>query len=334
MFKKRPTFFRYLPLSPDDRPWGIFVTTAGHARSHPESAGYPPDKHPSAYHFEWEHGRILNEFQILHIVRGQGLFESATHGEVKIKGGEALLLFPGEWHRYKPNPKTGWDECWIGLDGAIPRQLVEKKIFRAATPVFTPEDDGAALQELYLQAIEALELEPPGYPQILAGLAYQMLTLLHAFARGTGKKTTQNDLIARLLKIAINDHLAEKIDWSEAAKSLGVSYSTMRHAFRKHTGLSPHQYQIQQRLNKARLLMNTTEDSLKTIAQAVGFDCPFHFAHLFKRKIGRSPGDWRMAARGGNWVEKNGPKNTRRRSSQTKGKLPSRSDAVSAGTTI
>jgi AraC-like DNA-binding protein len=313
MFKKRPSFFRYLPISPDDRPWGLFVTTAGQSRSHPESAGYPPDKHPSAYHFDWAKGRILDEFQIVHIVRGQGIFESATHGKVKIKGGEALLLFPGEWHRYKPNPQTGWDECWIGFDGSIPRQLLDKKTFRPAAPVFTPDDHGNALQELYLRAIETLEHEPAGHPQILAGIAYQMLALLHALSRSSGKKTTQNDLTVRLLKIAITDHLAEKIDWNEAAKSLGVSYSTMRHVFRKHTGLSPHQYQIQQRLNKARLLLNSTDDSLKTIALSVGFECPFHFAHLFKRKTGRSPGDWRTAVRGGNWIEKTTPQKPRPR---------------------
>ena len=140
-----------------------------------------------------------------------------------------------------------------------------------------------------------------------------MLAILHALSRSSGTKTTQNDLTVRLLKIAITDHLAEKIDWNEAAKSLGVSYSTMRHVFRKHTGLSPHQYQIQQRLNKARLLLNTTEGSLKTIAQSVGFECPFHFAHLFKRKTGRSPGDWRVAVRGGNWIEKTSLKKPRKK---------------------
>jgi AraC-like DNA-binding protein len=313
MFNKRPSFFRYLPLSPDDRQWGLYITTVGHSRSHPESSGYPPDKHPSAYHFEWHQGRILDDFQMVHIVSGEGVFESASHGKSHIKEGTTLLLFPGEWHRYKPNPKTGWDECWIGFDGSIPRDLLNNNIFRPSSPVFTPEDGGSALRELYMRAITTLEHEPAAYPQILAGFAYQMLTHLHALARCAGKKTTQNELIVRLLKIAINDHLAEKIDWNETAQTLGVSYSTMRHAFRMHTGLSPHQYQIQQRLNKARLLMNSTDSSLKIIAQAVGFECPFHFAHLFKRKTGRSPGDWRLSARGGNWIEQTSLKKTKRR---------------------
>lgn len=78
--------------------------------------------------------------------------------------------------------------------------------------MFKPEDHGNALQELYQRAIETLEHEPAGYPQILAGFAYQMLAILHALSRSSGTKTTQNDLTVRLLKIAITDHLAEKID--------------------------------------------------------------------------------------------------------------------------
>lgn len=307
IFNERPAFFRYLAAAPADRHWGMAITTAGHSRSHPESSGYPPEKHPSAYHFEWRKGRILDEFQIVHIVRGGGFFESAAHGAAKIRGGEAILLFPGEWHRYKPDPETGWDECWIGFDGQVPRQLAKNKTFRPSSPVFAPEDGGSSLRELYFRAIEILEREPPAYPQLLSGIAYQMLSQLHSVARGSGRKAIQNDLAVRRLKAGIEERLAEKIDWNALARGLGMGYSSMRHLFRRHAGISPHQYQIQLRLNKARLLLNTTEDSLKVVAQAVGFECPYHFAHLFKRKTGRSPGDWRRAARGGERGEKADP---------------------------
>jgi hypothetical protein len=25
------------------------------------------------------------------------------------------MLFPGEWHRYSPDPATGWDEHWVAF---------------------------------------------------------------------------------------------------------------------------------------------------------------------------------------------------------------------------
>jgi len=30
-----------------------------------------------------------------------------------------MLLFPGEWHRYRPRRAVGWDECWISFRGPI-----------------------------------------------------------------------------------------------------------------------------------------------------------------------------------------------------------------------
>jgi transcriptional regulator GlxA family with amidase domain len=79
----------------------------------------------------------------------------------------------------------------------------------------------------------------------------------------------------------------------------------MRHAFRQHTGLSPHQYQLQLRLNRAKSLLRGTGDSVKEIADQIGFDCPFHFSHLFKSKTGLSPSIWRNdAQRGRQDVEK------------------------------
>jgi transcriptional regulator GlxA family with amidase domain len=85
------------------------------------------------------------------------------------------------------------------------------------------------------------------------------------------------------------------------ARELRVSYSSLRHAFQQHTGFSPYQYQLQLRLDKAKSLLNSTPQSVKEIATQVGFDCPYHFSTLFKRKTGRSPVAWRCDVRGGDF---------------------------------
>lgn len=304
MSEQLGTFFRYLANSSGDRRWGLYVPTAGYSWTPPHSPSYPLKKHPSAYHFDWEQGRILDEFQLIYIIRGDGWFESAAHGRMKIRAGDTFLLFPGVWHRYAPNPETGWDEYWIGFDGQVPRQLFKEMTFHPARPVFSP-GLGAEWHDLFTRAIEVLEIESPGHQQIMAGVTYQMLTRLHAMERGETKNTPKNDSIVRKAKYLIIERIADKIAWQDLARELGVSYSSMRHVFRHYTGISPHQYQLQLRLNKARCLLNDTSDSVKSIASAVGFECPYHFSHLFKRKIGRSPEEWRHNIRGGGWVDRN-----------------------------
>lgn len=292
------TFFRYLPISPDDRAWGLFVPTAGYSWTPAHSPDYPLESHPSAYHFQWQQGRILQEFQLLYIIRGAGIFESATTGPLPIKAGDVFLLFPGVWHRYAPDPETGWDEYWIGFDGDVPRRLVRKSTISPKSPVFSP-GLGRSWHELFTRAIEVLELETAGYHQILAGLTFEMLTRLHAQDRVEKLGNTRDNAVVRKAKYLIMERLKEKIDWEELARDLHVSYSSLRHAFQQHTGFSPYQYQLQLRLNKAKILLNSTPQSVKEIARQIGFDCPYHFSNLFKRKTALSPLAWRHDARGG-----------------------------------
>jgi AraC-like DNA-binding protein len=292
------TFFRYLPISPDDKAWGLFVPTAGYSWTPAHSPNYPLKQHPSAYHFQWQKGRILQEFQLLYIIRGNGVFESAATGTLPIKAGDAFLVFPGEWHRYAPDHESGWDEYWIGFDGDVPRRLLQQNIISQKSPMFSPGLDGS-WHELFTRAIESLEFEAVGYHQILAGITFEMLARLHAQGRVEKLGAGHDNAMVRKTKYLILERLKEKIDWDELARDLNVSYSSLRHAFQHHTGFSPYQYQLQLRLNKAKSLLNTTPQSVKEIAGQIGFDCPFHFSTLFKRKTGLSPLAWRHNAHGG-----------------------------------
>jgi AraC-like DNA-binding protein len=262
---------------------------------------YPLAQHPTGYHYQWEKGRILQEFQIIYVTRGEGVYESAAAGKQAIKAGDAFIVFPGVWHRYGPNPETGWDECWIGFDGDVAQSLLRGRCFRPQEPVFSPGLD-ESWQSAFAQAIELLEMEPLGYAQILAGLTFQILARLHVSGRTEKIGGDFNEGIIRKAKLLVMERLAEKIEWEALARDLHVSYSLLRHTFRQHTGFSLHQYQLQLRLNKAKTLLNGTAQPVKEIANEVGFDCPYHFSHLFKRKIGLSPEAWRHDARGGGWT--------------------------------
>lgn len=281
-----------------DKQWGLYVPTAGYSWTPAHSPNYPLTQHPSAYHFEWQQGRILQEFQLLYIIRGRGVLESAAAGHLSIKAGDVFLLFPGVWHRYASDPETGWDEYWIGFDGEVPRRLVQQNILSPKSPVFSP-GLGKPWHELFTRAIEVLELEPIGYHQLLAGLTFEMLTRLHALGREEKLADTEDNALVCKAKYLVMERLTEKIDWEDLARDLHVSYSSLRHAFQQHTGFSLYQYQLQLRLNKARSLLNSTALSVKEIASEIGFECPYHFSNLFKRKTGLSPVAWRHDARGG-----------------------------------
>ncbi|HOK36259.1 MAG TPA: AraC family ligand binding domain-containing protein [Paludibacteraceae bacterium] len=57
--------------------------------------------HPMQYLFNLEKGRILQEYQIIYITQRYGVFQN-KHKVYRIYPGSVIILFPEEWHRYRP----------------------------------------------------------------------------------------------------------------------------------------------------------------------------------------------------------------------------------------
>ena len=116
MEEKKSDALKYLRVNARDEEWGIVITTVGYQYVSPNHA-YPLSKHPDNYNFKNEGKRTLNEYQLVYITRGEGYFSSRSCPKTHIEAGTMLLLFPGEWHKYYPDARTGWDEHWVGFRG-------------------------------------------------------------------------------------------------------------------------------------------------------------------------------------------------------------------------
>ena len=94
-------YFRYIPVRQRDVQWGLYVTGAGCTFIPPGTPQYPPETHPELYHFRWETGRTLPEYQIIYIAKGEGRFESAPTGGKDIVPGHG---HPAVSRRLAPLP--------------------------------------------------------------------------------------------------------------------------------------------------------------------------------------------------------------------------------------
>ena len=115
---------KYLIPADGDELWGLTVTGVGSQVITADEV-YPPQNHPQGYFFDVEEGRVLDEFQLLYITDGEGMF---TYGEPRvsqrIEEGKMFFLFPGVWHTYRPFENSGWKEYWIGFKGEMIDRLV------------------------------------------------------------------------------------------------------------------------------------------------------------------------------------------------------------------
>jgi AraC family transcriptional regulator len=87
----------------------------------------------------------------------------------------------------------------------------------------------------------------------------------------------------------IHEHLDQDLTLEALATIAHMSPSYFCRLFKQSTGLSPHQYVIQCRVDRAKQLLQQRELSIANIAYCLGFTHQSHLSHHFKRLVGISP---------------------------------------------
>lgn len=111
----------------------------------------------------------------------------------------------------------------------------------------------------------------------------------------TGKHPFQaygDGLSKRRLKQAveyIHEHLHENLSLTEIAENLEMSQYYFCRLFKQSTGVTPHQYLIQQRVERAKQLLRQPDLAITRIALECGFSNLSHFAKYFRKHTGVSP---------------------------------------------
>ncbi|MBE7083884.1 MAG: AraC family transcriptional regulator [Clostridiales bacterium] len=91
----------------------------------------------------------------------------------------------------------------------------------------------------------------------------------------------------------IEENLSSPITLESLAKTYNYSASHFRHIFTKHLKLSPKQFIIQKRMNKAQTLLEKTQKSITEIALECGFYDTAQFSKLFKKRFNVSPSEYK-----------------------------------------
>ena len=95
----------------------------------------------------------------------------------------------------------------------------------------------------------------------------------------------------------INDNLAARVTLAEIAVVAGISPYYFARQFKLSTGLSPHQYVIQRRIERAKILLAENKLPIVEIADCVGCSSQSNFTALFHKYVGMTPKTYREQTR-------------------------------------
>lgn len=282
--------FKYLAHNTEDKNWGIYLTVVGSARVEPNNQ-YPPPGHPSGYHFNWNNGRVLQEYQVNYITEGEGIMET-REGSYHIREGSVIMLKPNVWHRYRPLKNTGWTEHYVGFMGTSANAMMMSAALLRDTPVVQ-----VGFHENIIRIFQDIEnlikTERPGYQQISSGLLIQLLGHIISLKKNENFKHGQVEKSIQKACLIIREHPSDNLKIEKLAEQVNLNYSIFRKAFKRYTGLSPIQYHSTLRLKQATHLLTNTDMSIKEISFDLGFCSVFYFSKLFKEKTGMTPGEFR-----------------------------------------
>ena len=284
------SFNKYFLISEEDEAWGIHILDYG-CSIIPKGAIFPQHTHPDKYYFSWKHGRILQEFQIIYLLKGHGIFESYDTEIIKLNEGTIIIIFPGIWHRYKPLSTSDWKTYWIGFNGPIANQMMEKMHFSPKNPVLDIGYQKIIIQ-IFREIFDTGEAEFSGYQQVLSGEIFKLAGWINALKRKADFSDTDVDDRIRKARLIIKNG-SDDLQIKDVADEMNMGYSKFRKLFKNYTGIAPGQYQLQLKLKRSIDLLYDLNKPIKVVAIESGFQSVYYFSRFFKRKIGCSPSTYR-----------------------------------------
>jgi AraC family transcriptional regulator len=153
----------------------------------------------------------------------------------------------------------------------------------------------AGLSTNVLYILDSIRRNGEHDPEAACTAAKRLVTLLSGSAGVTlpGVRGGLAPWQKRKLDQYINENLPQLHRVDDLAQQVSLSVSHFYRAFRQTFGLTPRAYILRLKLDRAKVQMLETEDSLAQIAVASGFADQSHFSKLFRRAEGDTPAAWR-----------------------------------------
>ncbi|MCL1799594.1 MAG: AraC family transcriptional regulator [Eggerthellaceae bacterium] len=129
----------------------------------------------------------------------------------------------------------------------------------------------------------------------------ELIEALHAmhieFAEKVREKKTyvsENSVVHKCAGY-ITVHASQKIDLDELASFCGYSLNGLQHLFKRCTGLTLTECIRKEKVSRAKLLLERSDDSCLSISNQLSFCSQSHFVTQFKRETGMTPSQYRKA---------------------------------------
>jgi AraC-like DNA-binding protein len=250
----------------------------------------------AAYHYRERKTGCADNI-LIYCLRGKGWYV-VKDKRFEVGAGEFILLpATREYLIYGADESDPWTIYWVhfsGKDMSVFNRSFGIGLFDGPQKIFFNEK-GLQIWDTMYQNLEM------GYSK--ENLANTNLCLYHFIAtflypdkHHNEKKQDARDMIKDTV-LYMRKELSAKLTVQDMAKENNLSASHFSSLFRKGTGMSPMDYFIHLKLQKACLMLYNSDIKIKEIACTIGYEDPYYFSRLFKKYMRVSPDKYRVLRR-------------------------------------
>lgn len=256
--------------------------------------------------------------EIALVLSGHGLHRT-IHGLTPIAAGEVLILHPGQWHAYESCRGLHLANCCIGL-GVLAHEL-EWTLHDPRLALLLPHHhpgtplrrDGTGqeirhfplssivLADMRQEMVRIRELQTGASPSVhRPEVIARTLLLLSALAAAVPRSSWSADLVEvpssiRTLREAIEERLDHPWGLEEMERRAGLSRFHLVRIFRRHLGEPPMAWLARRRLERAAVLLVTSDLPIAEIGARVGWTDANFFARRFRARFSQTPSAYRRS---------------------------------------
>ena len=218
-------------------------------------------------------------------LRGSGSYIDESGVAWPLRAGSLFHRFTDRRHTTRFDPGCDWAECFIALAGTLAIGLAAVGVLDPRRPVQQPGLDLGLVTELH-ELVATLGAAPErDLPQLTVRLV-AILTSLCTRDHADVAADPQRAVVDRACRRLTED---PRLDLARLARESGLSYERFRKRFREQVGVSPGEYRIRRRIDRARTLLQTPGMAIKAVAEELGYPNPYAFSAQFKLVVGESP---------------------------------------------
>jgi AraC family transcriptional regulator, arabinose operon regulatory protein len=247
--------------------------------------------YPYALHHYRQRKSGIQENILIYCINGSGTIQ--VHGQFYLIKPNSYFVIPAHRsHSYWAAENDPWSIYWIHFGGAKSHRF--EKFFGIPIMIKTVTtsrvDDRINLFNEILTSLElGFSIENIEFANL--SLSYLLASFFYVGIYRTSKGYQSKNPVDQSI-LFMQQNLNKSIKIQDIAKHVKLSESHLSKLFRNKTGSAPMDYFINLKMQEAIRLLSNQSMRIKEVAFSLGYNDPFYFSRLFKKYIGKSPGEF------------------------------------------